>query len=565
MKKFYATRPVVIDGTSYNSGDIVMSERHHPGLRESANFAETTPPRKPRPTRSHFLGMDSPEVSVIVTFHDQERFVRECLDGFSEQIVTFPYEVIAIVDKSSQDEFEKIQKEYPNVRAYECDFGNASAARNHGMGLARSGILCYFDGDDYPFSTYLQELRDALEAHGEGEQPADFAYARFEHDLFGLQKGNLARCNVFEWSDSWSRFSPVTNTPIMIRADKAIPWDERLDVMQDFAHGLQLSKNGLKAVHVRKELWKYRYHSDSVWGGQGIGDRKAAAQKILREEYGWDETRAEVTFVSLISRDEVMEEYFGQIPRLDIPKKSHWLLFLDTDDDLLIEKAKGYQRRYESNFLSSRMYVTGESNLAYDRNFEDRGMRIANFIRTIINQCAQKIGGSPYLFMVEDDTLAPKRAFTKLWPLINRSRKTAYASGVECGRGFTKHTGICWLKKDDKGEIVGRSIPKMRKDGIEAIGGGGWYCWIGRIDLLKTYLDKMPMRCFDGKMLGPDVMMVHDLREMGLDAWCDLSVQCFHRDARRKVWLPASMGKGYEITYAKNKLGVWEMKLEETV
>lgn len=565
MKKFYATRPVFVDGKQYNMGDIVMADRQHPGLRESQNQPHEKPAPRPRARRSDLLGAERPEVSVIVTFHDQERFVKDCMDGFAEQIVTFPYEVIALVDRSKEREFETIRREYPNVRAYECDFGNASAARNYGMTLAGSGIVCFFDGDDYPFPTYIQELRDALESHAEGEEPADFAYARFEHDLFGLQKGNLARCNTFEWSESWSKFSPVTNTPIMIRAGKAPTWDERLDVMQDFAYGLRLSQARLKAVHVRKELWKYRYHDASVWGGQGIADRKAAAQKILREEYGWDETRADVTFISLISRDEVMEEYFGQIPRLDIPKKSHWLLFLDTDDEALISKAKAYQARYEKNFLSSRMYVTGETNLAYDRNFEERGMRIANFIRTIINQCAQKIGGTPYLFMVEDDTLAPKRAYTKLLPLMKRSRNTAYASGIECGRGFTKHTGICWLKKDRKGEIVGRTIPKMKKDGIEAIGGGGWYCWIGRIDLLKTYLQKMPMRCFDGKMLGPDVMMVHDLREMGLDAWCDLSVQCFHRDARRKVWLPAMTGKGYEIEYVKNKLGLWEMRLQETL
>ena len=66
-------------------------------------------------------------------------------------------------------------------------------------------------------------------------------------------------------------------------------------------------------------------------------------------------------------------------------------------------------------------------------------------------------------------------------------------------------------------------------------------------------------------MLGPDVMMVHDLREMGFDAWCDLSVQCFHRDARRNVWLPAMTGKGYDILCKKNSLNLWEMELNELV
>jgi len=210
------------------------------------------------------------------------------------------------------------------------------------------------------------------------------------------------------------------------------------------------------------------------------------------------------------------------------------------------------------------MFVSWEKNLAYDRDFESRGMRVANFIRIIINQINEKIGGSDYVFMVEDDTRAPVKAFEKLWRTMEYEKNLAYISGIECGRGFTKHTGICRLIKDESGEIIGREIPKMKESGIVEIGGGGWYCWIGRSDMLNEYIEKGKMRCFDGKMLGPDVMMIHDMREMGMDCLCDLSVQCDHYDDKRSVWLPASTGKGYDIRYYLDD-GKWKMLLDEKV
>ena len=58
--------------------------------------------------------------------------------------------------------------------------------------------------------------------------------------------------------------------------------------------------------------------------------------------------------------------------------------------------------------------------------------------------------------------------------------------------------------------------------------------------------------------------MVHDMREMGMGCFCDLSVQCEHYDDKRSVWLPASMGKGYDIEYFEED-GKWKMKLLEKV
>ena len=557
MKKYYATRSVTVDGRTYNPGEIVFADRDIDGLVRAANDDTAKDIAKRRSQRSRYFGASNPQISVVITFHNQAEFVRECLQGWERQTFKGAYEVIAVIDASDENEEEIIHKEFPQARTFKVNFKNADKARNFGRTKITGEYLAWWDGDDHPFPEYLEKLKNRIDETG-----ADFAYARFEHKLYSLEIGKLPRCNVFEWNESWVRFSPITNTPILIKARVAPIWNEDIEIMQDTAYGLDLMHQGLKGAHVRETLWHYRHHDKSVWNSAGIKDKRAKAEDILKRQYGWRQDPAEVTFISLISRDEVLDDYFGQIPHLGLPKKAHWLIILDTNDEWLVDKVKGYQRHYEGQFLSSRMFVTGQPNETQSRDFEIRGMRIANFIRIIINQAAERIAGTPYLFMVEDDTLAPKNAYKKLTPLINKTRQTAYASGIECGRGSTRHTGVCKLILDSKGEIVGRDIPKMKRKGIEPIGGGGWYCWIGRTEYLRDFIHNNTMRCYDGKMLGPDVMMVHDLRAMGYDCFVDFSVQCQHYQPRLKIWLQAMEGKAYDIDYYQEG-SLWKMHLNE--
>lgn len=555
QKKYYATKGITLGGITYNIGDIVWSDCDRDGLKPMEESTEINLKTINKGKKNDLAGSDNPIISVIITFHNQQRFVRRCLDSFIRQDVSVPYEIIAVVDKSEEDEVSEICKNFEKIVVVISQAGNACAARNIGIDTARGKYLAFFDGDDWAFPNYLSKLLSALE-----KKDADFAYARFRHKDYGLVQGNLPRCNVMEWGTSFHWFSPVTNTPILIKKEKAPRWDEGLEIMQDMDYSLKLT--GLKGVHVREELWFYD-DDHGVWHRPGVKEKKERAIEILKQR-GFRDDPAEVTFVSLISRDEVLDEYFGQIPSLKLPKATHWLVIIDSNCEEFIEKIKRLVSLYEWRFQSLRIFVTGEDGLAYSKDFEARGMRIARTIKIIINEAGARYGGTPFLFMVEDDTLAPAKCYKKLMNHMMKDESMAYVSGVECGRGFTRHTGVCEdLIEDDTGEIVVRKIPKMKKNGLMEIKGGGWYCWIGRINLLKEFLREKKMRCCDGKMLGPDVMMVYDLQKMGFTCLADFSIQCYHYDSRRKVWLSAMEGKGYNITFVKDSFGRWTYNLLE--
>lgn len=554
LRKYFATRYLSIDGREYNAGDIVFFEHDLDGL-VLAGEDEKEKVKAIFLPESKFLGLPAPFVSVVITFHNQLRFVKDCLNGFLGQTISRPYEILVIVDKSEEGEADFIRKNFPKVRVIETGFGNACEARNIGIEMARGELITFFDGDDFPYCNYLKALSDELIF-----SRADFAYARFDHEDFPDSKGRLPRCNCFEWGGGWEKYSPITNTPVLLWRKDCPAWPEDLPICQDMGFCLKMSKKNLQGVHCREKLFFYRKNSQSVWNNYGVAEKKKKSLEVLQKKYGLETKQADLTFISLISRDEVLEEYFAQIPLLGMPKKKHWLVLIDTNDEALILKVKKLAMKRASGFLSVRFFVSGEKNLADSKDFDARGLRIARWIKVIVNQCAEKMGGTPFLFMVEDDTRAPRNAFKTLMATMQTNERIAYVSGVECGRGFTRHTGVCNLIKDEQGEVVGRDIPKMQNSGIVPIGGGGFYCWIGRVNLLKKFIDRREFRSVDGKMLGVDVLMVNDLRTDGLDCFCDFSVQCDHYNGKIKKWLPASDGKGYDIRYFQEG-GAWKMAL----
>ncbi len=89
-----------------------------------------------------------PLVSVIVPVHQGERYLAEAVASVLAQTYT-PVELI-VVDDGSTDRSADIARGFgPVVRyVYQANAGQ-SAARNHGVRLARGPLLAFLDDDDY--------------------------------------------------------------------------------------------------------------------------------------------------------------------------------------------------------------------------------------------------------------------------------------------------------------------------------------------------------------------------------------------------------------------------------
>ena len=88
-----------------------------------------------------------PTVACIVPLYNGRDFILEALASIEAQ--TWPArEVIVVDDGSSDDGAELVRRHYPRARLIQQPNGGEAAARNRGIGAARSDYLALLDQDD---------------------------------------------------------------------------------------------------------------------------------------------------------------------------------------------------------------------------------------------------------------------------------------------------------------------------------------------------------------------------------------------------------------------------------
>jgi glycosyltransferase involved in cell wall biosynthesis len=90
---------------------------------------------------------DRPLVTVLVTFHNQARFVGPTLDSVLAQ--SYPrLETVVVDDGSTDDTRERCARYGDRVRLITRPNGGSAAARNTGLAAARDVYIAHMDGDD---------------------------------------------------------------------------------------------------------------------------------------------------------------------------------------------------------------------------------------------------------------------------------------------------------------------------------------------------------------------------------------------------------------------------------
>ena len=123
-------------------------------------------------------------ISFVVPVYNGEKYLRPCLDSILSQSMQ-DLELICVND-GSKDSSQRILEEYaakdPRVRVVMQENQGVSAARNHGMDLAKGEYLWFFDCDDIMLPGVAEAMLKRIQETG-----ADFVMAncKYYHQYVG--------------------------------------------------------------------------------------------------------------------------------------------------------------------------------------------------------------------------------------------------------------------------------------------------------------------------------------------------------------------------------------------
>ena len=181
----------------------------------------------------------TPLVSLIIPCHNAERWLAATLESALAQ--TWPAVEIIVINDGSRDGSLAIAHSYGPRGVLVVDQPNAgaSAARNHGLRLARGEFIQYLDADDLISPDKIAAQVDMLHDRAPGTL-ATCAWGRFQGDPATAQFVDDAVCRDFTpvdflvlAGDTGAMMHPSSWLLPRAVAERAGPWDETLSLNDD--------------------------------------------------------------------------------------------------------------------------------------------------------------------------------------------------------------------------------------------------------------------------------------------------------------------------------------------
>ena len=183
--------------------------------------------------------MSGPLVSIIIPCYNAGHWLAATLESALAQ--THQHTEIIVVDDGSSDDSLTLARSFESrgVRVVAQTNAGASAARNHGLRLARGGFIQFLDADDFISPDKIAAQLAFLSARPAGTL-ATCAWGRFSADPATAQFVDTAVFRDFApveflvlAGDTGAMMHPSSWLLPRVIADKAGPWNETLSLNDD--------------------------------------------------------------------------------------------------------------------------------------------------------------------------------------------------------------------------------------------------------------------------------------------------------------------------------------------
>ncbi len=142
--------------------------------------------------------MKEQKVSVVIPAHNEEKYIRKCLEALLHQTVK-PYEII-VVDNNCTDKTAKTVETFPSVTLLHEHRQGIVPARDRGFDYATGDIIARCDADTIVYSDWIEKIQHIFNTRKVDaiSGPADY---------YDLPKNETIRTlQIYVFFDIWKKF-----------------------------------------------------------------------------------------------------------------------------------------------------------------------------------------------------------------------------------------------------------------------------------------------------------------------------------------------------------------------
>ena len=211
--------------------------------------------------------MPTPAISVVIPTRNRRQYIGQTLDSVFAQSFK-DYEIIVVDDGSTDGTGDSLASliRKKKIRYEHQDARGVSAARNRGVGLARSPYIAFLDSDDLFLTTKLEKQMQVFARDPKlGFVHCNFSKFDDQGNDLGIRDTSLFQGQIYPWIlHEWSVLMAM---PCMvIRADvlnEVRGFDENMDWAEDLDLWRRIARRYRVGV-VPEVLVKVRVHSASA-------------------------------------------------------------------------------------------------------------------------------------------------------------------------------------------------------------------------------------------------------------------------------------------------------------
>ena len=239
----------------------------------------------------------TPKISVITPTYNRAYCLWRAIQSVLGQ--TFPFFELLIIDDASEDDTEKLVRQFddPRIRYFKLEKNSGSShARNFGLKKAKGKYIAYLDSDNAWYPEFLKIMLASLENNK--DKVLSFCKKNYRLSIIEEDGAETRVRDEFSKQDQYFDLKRLWHRRIMIDTNSMChkrkeiialgSWDENINFWEDWELTLRVSKKYPKGfLYVNRTLLDYEQKIDMKNAEKIFAFWEKEEEKVFRKHEGY--------------------------------------------------------------------------------------------------------------------------------------------------------------------------------------------------------------------------------------------------------------------------------------